>query len=305
MIVRKIPVTVVTGLLGAGKTSLVRHLLRAAGGRRIALLVDEFGDIDRELLAAGSASCREDAATLRATLARLIDRPDRPDHVILEASGVALPRMLLHALRAPEIATRVTIDGVVAVVDAAAFDSGAMSVAAPTDPLAQLFAEQLAASDLVLLNKIDAVADAALALIEAALAARLRPGVRLLRAAQGAVSPWQVLGLAAGTDPARDPEEMPDTGAFERFVVVRGPVEDPVGFARTLADVIARHRILRLKGFLDVADFDRRQVVQTVGPKIERYFDRRWNVGEERVTRIVVIGPKGVDRAAVAAALAE
>jgi len=305
---RKIPVTVVTGLLGAGKTSLIRHLLRAPGGRRIALLVDALADIDCELLAGGS-SCGEDAGALRVALTQLIDRPDHPDHIILEASGLAPPRVALSALRAPEVAARVTVDGVVAVVDAAALDSAAMPPA-PADPLALVFAEQLAMSDLVLLNKIDAVADAALARIEAALAAQLRPGVRLLRAAHGAVAPRQVLGLAAAAGSAAPPahsvsEGSPETGAFERFVVLRGPIDDPVGFARTLADVIARHRILRLKGVLDVADFDRRQLVQTVGPRIERHFDRRWNVGEERVTRVIVIGPRGVDRAAVAAALAE
>jgi cobalamin biosynthesis protein CobW len=330
---RKIPVTIVTGFLGAGKTSLVRHLLRASGGRRMALLVNEFGElgIDRELLLGCGAACPEDAMIELANgcicctvaedflpaLTRLLDRPGRLDHILIETSGLALPKPLLQAFHWPEVKARVTVDGVVTVIDAAAMVSGAMPAAVPSvgsahdDPLEEVFGDQLAATDLALLNKIDLVADAALARIEAAVAARLRPGVRLVRAAGAAVSPLVVLGMAAAAEDdlaarpsCHDLEAAHDHDDFESFVVARGPVLDPVGFARTLADVIAAHRIQRLKGFLDVPDVGFRQVLQAVGPRIERYFDRPWHADEIRQTRVVVIGLKGLDRAAIAAALA-
>jgi len=121
-----------------------------------------------------------------------------------------------------------------------------------------------------------------------------------------------LLGLAAAAEDdlaqrpsCHDLEAAHDHDDFESFVVSRGPVDDPVGFARTLAGVIAEHRILRLKGFLDVPDFGFRQVLQAVGPRIERYFDRPWRADEDRRTRVVVIGLKGLDRAAIEAALAD
>ena len=323
----KIPITIVTGFLGAGKTSLVRHLLRAADGRRIALLVNEFGElgIDRELLLGCGAACPEDAMIELANgcicctvaedflpaLTRLVDRPGRLDHILIETSGLALPKPLLQAFHWPEVKARVTVDGVVTVVDAAALAAlAAAGPAAPDDPIEEVFGDQLAAADLVLLNKIDCVADAVLAALEAALAARLRPGVSVVRTLQGAVAPLVLLGLGAAAEDdlaarpsCHDREEAHDHDDFESFVIARGPVADPVGFAATLAAVIARHGVLRLKGFLDVPGFGFRQVVQGVGPRIERYYDRPWRPDEARSTRLVVIGLKGLDRAAIGAAL--
>ncbi|HZT52560.1 MAG TPA: cobalamin biosynthesis protein CobW [Stellaceae bacterium] len=330
----RVPITIVTGFLGAGKTSLVRHLLQASAGRRIALLINEFGElgIDRELLLGCGAACPDDAMIELANgcicctvaedflpaLGGLLDRPGRLDHIVIETSGLALPKPLLQAFQWPEVKARVTVDGVVTVIDAAAFAVGAMPdpkpvhAAAHDDPLEEVFGDQLAASDLVVLNKIDLVADDTLDRIVATMAARLRPGVRLVRAARGAVSPLVLLGLGAEAEDdlasrpsCHDLEAAHDHDDFESFVVDRGPVDDPVGFARTLGELIATHRILRLKGFLDVPDFRFRQVLQAVGPRIERYFDRPWRADEDRRTRVVVIGLKGLDRAAIAAALAD
>jgi cobalamin biosynthesis protein CobW len=322
---RKVPITIVTGFLGAGKTSLVRHLLRASAGRHIALLVNEFGElgIDRELLLGCAAACPEDAMIELANgciccavaedflpaLTRLLDRPGRLDHILIETSGLALPKPLLQAFHWPEVKSRVTVDGVVTVIDAAAL-AAAAPAASPDDPIAEVFGDQLAASDLVLLNKIDLVPAAALAALEAALAVRLRPGVSVVRALQGAVAPMVLLGMGAAAEDdlasrpsCHDLEDAHDHDDFESFVVARGPVADPAGFAATIAAVIARHGVLRLKGFLDVPGFGFRQVVQAAGPRIERYFDRPWRPGEARLTRLVVIGLKGLDRAAIGAAL--
>jgi cobalamin biosynthesis protein CobW len=333
---RKLPATIVTGFLGAGKTSLIRHLLAHAGGRRIALVINEFGElgIDREiLLGCGVAGCSsEDVIELAngcicctvaddflPTITRLLERGAPPEHIVIETSGLALPKPLVQAFAWPEVKTRVTVDGVIAVIDAAAVAAGrfadeAASGAAPAadhdNPLAEVFDDQLACADLVLLNKSDLVAGEELARIERSMRGALRPAVKLLRATHGAVPPSVLLGLAAAAedDLAARPSHHDLDGAhdhedFESFVVARGPVGDPQHFVRRLARMMSAHDILRLKGFLDVPGKEFRQVVQGVGERVQHYFDRPWRADEARATRLVVIGRKGLDRAAIAAAL--
>src|SRR5438132_3656687 len=217
---RRIPATIVAGFLGAGKTSLVRHLLTHAGGHRLAIIVNEFGElgIDRELLlGCGDETCGEDdivelangclcctvADDFLPTLTRLLDRPAPPDHIVIETSGLALPKPLVQAFAWPEIRTRTTVDGVVAVIDAAAaasgrFASDPVAVArqraadpsiAHDNPLEEVFSDQLACADLVILNKPDLVDAAPLARLRRELEARLRPGVKLVAAEQGRVAP--------------------------------------------------------------------------------------------------------------------
>src|SRR3954470_406734 len=183
---RRIPATIVTGFLGAGKTSLVRHLLATGAGHRLAVIVNEFGElgIDRDvLLGCGDAACAEDdilelangclcctvADDFLPTLSRLIDRPEPPGHIVIETSGLALPKPLVQAFAWPEIRTRTTVDGVIAVIDAAAVASGRFAdnpaavarqrAADPAidhdNPLEEVFTDQLACADLVILNKTD------------------------------------------------------------------------------------------------------------------------------------------------------
>jgi cobalamin biosynthesis protein CobW len=339
---RKLPATIVTGFLGAGKTSLIRHLLQHAEGRRIALVINEFGElgIDREiLLGCGVASCRDEdvielangclcctvAEDFLPTIERLVARPDPPEHIVIETSGLALPKPLVQAFAWPEVKARATVDGVVAVIDAAALVEGrfaddpaavaAQRAADPAldhdNPLEEVFGDQLASADLVLLNKTDLLPPAALDTVEAALRGRLRPAVKLLRSQGGAVPPGLLLGLAAAAeeDLASRPSHHDLDGAhdhedFESFVVARGPVADPERFLHRIGVVLAAHDVLRLKGFLDIPGKEFRQVVQAVGARLQHYFDRPWRAGEARSTRLVVIGRKGLDRTAIAAALA-
>ena len=317
---RKIPVTIVTGFLGAGKTSLLRHLV-AHAGRTLALLINEFGTlgIDRELLQACPDACAEDAVIELANgcicctvaedflpaLTRLLAR-GALDHIVIETSGLALPKPLLQAFAWPEVKAKVTVDGVIAVIDATA-----RRAAAADDPVGEVFDDQLAAADLVLLNKIDLLDAPSLAATEADLALRLRPGVRVLRATHGVAAPSVILGLAAAAEddiaarPSHhDLEAEHDHEDFDSFVLAHGPVGDPAKFVERLKPVIARHGILRLKGFLDVPGLAFCAVVQAVGPRVERYFDRPWRADELRASRLVVIGLKGLDRAAIEAELA-
>jgi cobalamin biosynthesis protein CobW len=338
---RKIPATVITGFLGAGKTSLLRHLVAHAHGRRLALVINEFGElgVDREvLLGCGVENCREDdvielangcicctvAEDFLPTLERLIDRPDPPDHILIETSGLALPKPLVQAFAWPEVKARVTVDGVIAVVDAAAVAAGrfatdpaalaAQRAADPAldhdNPLEEVFEDQLAAADLVVLNKADLLSADALDAVERDLGRQMRAATKLIAASHGVVAPALLLGLdaAAEDDLASRPshhdlEPEHDHDDFESFVVARGPVADTGRFLARLGDIIAAHDILRLKGFLHVPGKDFRQVVQGVGARLQHYFDRPWNAGEARQSRLVVIGRKGLDRAAIAAAI--
>src|ERR1700687_4246054 len=217
---RRVPATVITGFLGAGKTSLVRHLLAHAGSRRLAVIVNEFGElgIDRELLlGCGDAACAEAdivelangcicctvADDFLPTLERLFDRPAPPEHIVIETSGLALPKPLVQAFAWPEMRTRLTVDGVVTVIDAAAAAAGRFATdpaavarqraADPAidhdNPLEEVFGDQLACADLVILNKTDLVAPDRLVALRRDIAARLRPGVKFVDAEQGRVAP--------------------------------------------------------------------------------------------------------------------
>jgi cobalamin biosynthesis protein CobW len=337
---RRIPATIVTGFLGAGKTSLVRHLIGAAAGYRLAIIVNEFGElgIDRELLiGCGDDTCSDDdivelangclcctvADDFLPTLTKLIERPAPPDHILIETSGLALPKPLVQAFAWPEIRTATTVDGVLTVIDAAALAAGrfaddpaavaAQRAADPSvdhdNPLEEVFGDQLACADLVILNKTDLVAPDELARLKTEIAARLRPGVRLVETRDGKIAPSVALGLdaAAEDDLVARPsihelEGEHDHDDFDSFVVTCGPVEGDA-FRDRLAATIRAHDILRVKGFVALPGRDRRQIVQAVGDRIQHYFDRPWESGEPRATRLVVIGKKGLDRSAIIAEL--
>jgi cobalamin biosynthesis protein CobW len=337
----KIPTTVFTGVLGAGKTSLIRQLLRQADGRRIALIINEFGDIgiDRELLlGCGDATCAEDdivelangcicctvADDFIPTMERLLARPERPQHIVIETSGLALPKPLIKAFNWPEIRTRVTVDGVIAVIDAAAVRDG-LFAPDPTavdrqraadaaldheSPLEELFEEQLAAADLVVVNKADLLADADWPAVEARVRAELRPGVRLVRAHEAQVPLPVLLGLgaAAEDDLAARPSHHDDGEDHEHdeflsFHLDVPALDRPETFVARLRAVIAEQPILRVKGFLVVDGKPMRLVLQGVGDRIQHHFDRAWRPGEARAGRLVVIGRRELDPAAVTAAL--
>jgi cobalamin biosynthesis protein CobW len=347
---RRIPATIVTGFLGAGKTSLVRHLIGAATGHRLAIIVNEFGElgIDRELLlGCGDETCTDDdivelangcicctvADDFLPTLTKLIERPTPPDHILIETSGLALPKPLVQAFAWPEIRTATTVDGVLTVIDAAALAAGRFAddpeavaargppahglvpwgAADPTidhdNPLEEVFGDQLACADLVILNKTDLVAPADLKRLTDEITAQLRPGVRIITAQDGKVAPGVALGIdaAAEDDLAARPsvhelEGEHDHDDFDSCVVT---LDSEAGDAlyKRLTAAIRAHDILRVKGFVAVPGRDRRQIVQAVGDRVQHYFDRPWEPGETRATRLVVIGKKGLDRAAITAAL--
>ncbi len=349
----KIPATVVTGFLGAGKTTLIRHMLENANGKRIALIINEFGDLGVDggiLKGCGIEGCAEEdvmelsngcicctvAEDFIPTMQKLLDRPDAPDHIVIETSGLALPQPLVRAFNWPEISTRVTVDGVVTVVDGKAVVEGrfAHDVAAVDaqralddnldheTPLSELFEDQIACADMIVVNKADLLGEEEAGALVGRLRAESRDGVQVVKATMGALPLDVLLGQGIGAEAdmdARhevhhhhhhddeDDQDHPhdhdhDHDAFESFVVAREEIADPAAFARQVAEVIRAHDILRLKGFAAVAGKPMRLTLQAVGPRIDSYFDRPFGA-DPRETRLVVIGQAGLDRAAIDAAL--
>ncbi|KFG91002.1 Cobalamin biosynthesis protein CobW [Sphingobium herbicidovorans NBRC 16415] len=337
----KVPATVITGFLGAGKTTLIRHLIENADGRRLALIINEFGDVgvdgalvkgcgddacpDEDIIElANGCICCTVADDFLPTMQRLLDRDVPPDHIIIETSGLALPKPLVKAFQWPGIRTRATVDGVVALIDADALAAGrfahdeealaAARAADPTldhdSPIEELFEDQLACADLVLLNKTDLVEPGRLAELETSLATEIRPGVRILRTARGEIDPAVLLGLDAGvedqidTRPSHhDDEEDHDHEDFDSFVLDLGELGNPAPLLAALEQAIAAHDILRVKGFVAVTGRPARLLIQAVGPRIQHHYDRHWQAEEQRASRLVVIGQAGMDRAAIEAML--
>ena len=333
----KVPATVITGFLGAGKTTLIRHLIENAGGRRLALIINEFGDVgvDGSLVkGCGDEACTDEdiielangcicctvADDFLPTMQRLLDRDVPPDHIIIETSGLALPKPLVKAFQWPNIRTRATVDGVIALIDADALAAGrfahdeealaAARAADPTldhdSPIEELFEDQLACADLVLLNKTDLVEGGRLAELERDLAAEIRPGVRIVRTARGEIDPAVLLGLDAGVEDQvdarpshHDEEEDHDHEDFDSFVMELGELGNPAPLLDALKQVIADHDILRVKGFVAIAGRPARLVIQAVGPRIQHHYDRHWQAQETRASRLVVIGQAGLDRTAI------
>ena len=339
---RKIPATIVTGFLGAGKTSLIRHLMANAEGRRIALIINEFGDqgVDREIIrACGIEGCRDEdvvelangcicctvADDFLPTMQKVLDRPEPVDHIVIETSGLALPKPLVKAFTWPAVRHAVTVDGVVAVIDAEATAAGlfasdpeAVARARAADPsldhespLEELFEEQVACADMVVLNKCDRVDGAGKARARKQITVDLRPGVRIVEAEHGRLDPLVLLGLdAAAEDDLDSRRSHHDDGSehdhddFQSFVVELPSIARPAEIEARIAAVTRDHPVLRVKGFLAVDGKPLRLAVQAVGARIESYFDRPWAADEPRRGALVVIGLDGLDEAAIRAGLA-
>ena len=317
----KIPATIITGFLGAGKTTLVRHTLEHAGGRRIAVIVNEFGalGIDGDLLkSCGIPGCAEDSIVELAngclcctvaedflpTMAALLDRAEPPEHILIETSGLALPKPLIKAFNWPDVRARTTVDGVIAVLDAPAVAAGRFA-----DDPAALAAQR--AADLVLLNKADLLDPVALSALAADISTKIPRAVKILSITQGKIDTAVLLGLAAHAEDdlaARPSHHDAVDGAhehddFESFVLDLPETAEPEPLVARLRLLAEQHDILRVKGFLAPPDKALRCVIQGVGARFQHYFDRPWRADEPRRACLVVIGERGLDRAAISAAL--
>ena len=337
----KIPTTIITGFLGAGKTTLVRHVMENARGRRIAIIVNEFGSlgVDADLLkGCGIPGCSDDdivelangclcctvADEFIPTMEALLDRADPPEHILIETSGLALPKPLLKAFDWPGIRTRVTVDGVIAVVDGPAVQDGRFAddpeaVAAQREeddqldhdnPLSELFEDQLSAADLIILNKTDLLDAPGADAVERGIHAETPRAVKVFRAQQGRVDPAVLLGIGAAAEDDLDARPSHHDGAddhehddFDSFSVAMDEIGEPEALVERLKSVAESHDILRMKGFVPVTGKPMRLAVQGVGSRFTTAFDQPWPADRARVGAIVVIGHHGMDETAIRDAL--
>jgi cobalamin biosynthesis protein CobW len=337
----KIPVTVITGFLGAGKTSLIRHMLENADGKKLALIINEFGDlgIDGDILkGCGDETCTEDdvleltngcicctvADDFVPTLETLLNREDRPDHIVIETSGLALPKPLVKAFQWPEVRSRTTVDGVITVVDGPAVKSGLFAddpelikqqrLADPSldheNPLEEVFGDQLACADMVIVSKSDMLEEAALNDVLALINKEARTSVEAIPAVHGQLDPGVILGLGAAAEDdvdarpsCHDDEEEHEHDDFDTFTLNITAGADPAAVTERAKRALGVEGVLRVKGFAEIEGKPARLIIQGVGERVEHYYDRPWMADESRASQLVIIGLQGFDRAAVEAVL--
>ena len=323
----KTPVTVITGFLGAGKTTVIRHLLENPQGKRLAVIVNEFGDVgvDGEILKdcandncpvdnilelANGCICCTVADDFIPTIEALMALEPRPDHILIETSGLALPKPLLKAFEWPAIRSRTTVDGVIALADSEAVAAGRFAPdvdkveaqRAADDsldhetPLSELFEDQIACADIVLMTKADLAGPAGIERARAMInEAAVRP-LPMVEITEGAIDPRIVLGLnaAAEDDLAARPShhDTPhdhDHEDFESIIVDLPEQADPDGLVGRIEAMAKAQNILRVKGYVAVEGKPMRLLVQAVGARVRAQYDRPWRPGETRQSRLVVI----------------
>lgn len=337
MSARKVPVTIVTGFLGAGKTTLVRHAIETAEGRRLALIVNEFGDVGVDgtiLRSCGIKNCPEEniveltngcicctvADDFIPTLEALLSRQPAPEHIIIETSGLALPKPLVKAFEWPDIRNRVTVDGVVTVVDGPAVKAGrfvddpekvaAQRAADPSvdheNPLEEVYEDQLLCADLVVLNKADLLSDDDIKTLSDEIKRSIPRAIKIVAAREGQVPAGVLLGLSAAAEddlaarPSHhDNEAEHDHDDFETFIVDVPEVATPDDLASRAKAIANAHDVLRVKGYAAIGGKPMRLLLQGVGERVDTRYERPWQPDEARVGRLVIIGQKGLDRDAI------
>ncbi|MGB5865212.1 MAG: cobalamin biosynthesis protein CobW [Sulfitobacter sp.] len=310
----KIPVTVITGFLGSGKTTLIRHLMTHSKGRRLAVLVNEFGTVgvDGDILKscadencpaenivelANGCICCTVADDFIPTIEALMAMPVRPDHILVETSGLALPKPLLKAFDWPAIRSKITVDGVIALADAEAVASGrfAADVAAVDaqrladdsidhdTPLSEVFEDQIACADIVLMSKADLAGPEGLAAARKIIEAESPRKIPILEMSEGVIDPNVILGLNAAAEDDLAARPSHHDGAddhehddFETVIIPMPEIEDVDALVAAIERLANEQHILRVKGYVAVKGKPMRLLVQAVGARVRQQFDRPW-----------------------------
>ncbi|UGY01996.1 cobalamin biosynthesis protein CobW [Bradyrhizobium quebecense] len=341
MTLAKVPVTVVTGFLGSGKTTLIQHLIRNANGKKLAVLVNEFGSegVDGEILkSCADANCPTEniielangcicctvADDFIPAMEQLLARPVRPDHIVIETSGLALPKPLLKAFDWPEIRSRITVDGVIALADAEAVAAGrfapdpaAVDAQGAADdnldhetPLSEVFEDQIACADIVLLTKADLAGAEGIKAAKAVIAAEMPREVPMLPIVDGAIDARVILGLEAAAEddlasrPSHhDGEDDHEHNDFNSVVIDLPEIADVDALIASIKGLAREQNVLRAKGYIAVEGKPMRLLVQSVGERVRHQFDMPWGV-RARQSKLVVIGEHSdIDEAAIRARL--
>lgn len=333
----KIPVTVITGFLGAGKTTLIRHLMQNPQGRRLAILVNEFGTVgvDGDILKscadescpvenivelANGCICCTVADDFIPTIEALMALPQRPDHILIETSGLALPKPLLKAFDWPAIRSRITVDGVVALADAEAVAAGrfapdpvAVDAQRAADdsldhetPLSEVFEDQIACADIILLTKADLAGEEGLAAARAVIEAETPRRLPILHVTDGSIDPRVILGLNAAAEDdiaarpshhdGHDDHEHDD---FDSVVIDLPEVADIDDLVARVQALAREQKILRVKGYVAVEGRPMRLLLQAVGERVRHQFDRPWGTTPRQSRLVVIAEHDDIDEAAI------
>lgn len=358
MQLNKIPATVVTGFLGSGKTTLLSNVLKQAAGKRIAVIVNEFGelDIDADLLRSCPLDCDDESAQIATggesgiyelangcicctveeeflpVMQQLVERRDDIDHILIETSGLALPKPLVQAFNWPDIKQHCTVDAVITVIDGPAVAEGRFAHDADKvqeqrladesldhDPsLQELLDDQLSAADLVVVSKNDLLDEAQREQVQKTVSAKVPAAVKTTYISNGEAALDVLMGIESAAEERIDAvhthhDHHHDHGEhhdhahdhFDSFVVSFKGDEADVDTDKlqdALKQLLSDHKIFRAKGFASLPGKPMRQVLQAVGERLDVRFDRLWQTGEERATQLVFIG-KGIDKTVVEQAL--
>ncbi|KIC39668.1 cobalamin biosynthesis protein CobW [Leisingera sp. ANG-M7] len=337
----KIPVTVITGFLGAGKTTLIRHLMQNPQGKRLAVVVNEFGTagVDGDILKscadencpaenimelANGCICCTVADDFIPTIEQLMDLPEKPDHIVIETSGLALPKPLLKAFDWPAIRSRITVDGVIALADAEAVAKGqfapdldAVQAQREADdsidhetPLSEVFEDQISCADIVLLSKADLAGDAGVEKARAVIEAEAPRKLPILPMSEGVIDPRIILGLGAAAEDDLDSRPSHHDGHhdhehddFESIVVEMGEVSDPEALQNAIVKLARERNILRVKGYVAVEGKPMRMLVQAVGERLRAQYDQPWGAQPRKTALVVIAEHDDIDEQAIRAEL--
>ncbi len=351
---QKIPVTIITGFLGSGKTTLIHQIAKNANGRRLAIIVNEFGELgmDGEILKGNDCGCEEEnilelsngclCCTVQEeflpTMLQLMERKQDIDHIIIETSGLALPKPLLKAFNWPDLKPQITVDAVITVVDCVGQATGEICdrdrVQAQRlndenldheSSIEELFEDQLACADLIVLSKSDLVDTKTYDAIHTIIQQRVGKAIKLVSAVKGAIPPDILLGIDAKAEEHVDrihshhehhhhthdhdhdhthAHDHEHDDAINSIVITVETPHTPQSLISALKLLVVAHQIYRIKGIIYVPNKPMRMIVQGVASRFENYFDRKWKDGELKATRLVIIGAQ-IDEVKLQTALNE
>ncbi len=356
MLLNKIPATVVTGFLGSGKTTLLSNMLKQANGKRIAVIVNEFGelDIDADLLRSCPLECPDETSDTSKEVENgiyelangcicctveeeflpvmklLVERREEIDHILIETSGLALPKPLVQAFNWPEIKQYCSVDAVITVVDGPAVAAGRFANNEEQIQrqrlnddslnhelsLQELLEDQLSAADFVVVTKNDLLNDAEREQVKSVVDDRVPAEVKTTYISHGEANIEALMGVNAAAEERIDDKHNHHDhhhshghkhehahDHFDSFVITLGEV-DGDKLQSILKELIAKNNIFRAKGFAALPGKPMRQVVQAVGKRLGVHFDRLWLADEERKTSLVFIG-RGITKSEIEAALSK
>ena len=323
----KTPVSIITGFLGSGKTTLISNLINKFRNGKLAIIVNEFGDlgVDGEILkSCAIPNCPEEniielsngcicctvADDFIPTIESLLKMKPKPDQIIIETSGLALPKPLLKAFEWPEIKSKITVDGVIALADAEAVSNGrfAPSIEAVNKqrladknvshdtPLSEVFEDQVNCADLILLTKCDNINHIDLLKSKSIINNIKNNPKPIIEVINGKINPKILLSLQSEAEndlksrPSHhDNEEEHDHEDFESIVLNLDEIEDAKEICKKIERLTEDYEILRIKGYLSIKNKPMRFLIQSVGSRVRGQYDKMWEPNEIKQSKLVFI----------------